>query len=103
MSSEHQASSTLGNEILQGLDQAIEYVNGFTETHVVHQIPIPDVAAIRKKLQLSQSDFAERFHIPQATVRNWEQGRRVPETTACLLLRMIEKDPQTVERLLSGQ
>jgi putative transcriptional regulator len=36
------------------------------------------IAEIRKRTGLSQSAFAERYHIPLATLRNWEQDRREP-------------------------
>lgn len=102
MSSEVKAESAIAQEILAGIVDAISYVKNEQESQVtVHKISVPDVSAIRHKLNLSQEDFAERFHIPKTTLRNWEQGRRIPDTSACLLLRMIEKEPHTVERLLS--
>jgi putative transcriptional regulator len=104
MSSQGKQNASIAQDILEGIGDAISYMNNEPESQViVHKIPVPDVSAIRSKLNLSQEDFAERFHIPTATLRNWEQGRRVPETSACLLLKMIEKEPHTVERLLSEQ
>ena len=35
--------------------------------------------AIRRRMALSQTRFAERFHIPVATLRDWEQARRQPD------------------------
>ena len=56
----------------------------------------PDVRAIRRKLGLSQSEFARRFGFSARTVQEWEQGRAVPDQSARILLRVIEKSPRTV-------
>ena len=36
----------------------------------------PRVKIIRRSLDLTQEEFAERYHIPIGTLRDWEQGRR---------------------------
>lgn len=36
------------------------------------------VKEVRGKTGLSQSKFAEKYHIPAKTIRDWEQGRREP-------------------------
>jgi DNA-binding transcriptional regulator YiaG len=59
-----------------------------------------DVATIRAKTGLSQERFAKAFHISPHTLRNWEQGRRVPEGPARALLMAIDRDPQAVMRAL---
>jgi putative transcriptional regulator len=50
---------------------------------------------------MSQGDFAARFGISPATLRNWEQGRRQPEGPARVLLAIIDREPQAVQRALS--
>ena len=62
----------------------------------------PDVRALRERLGLSQEGFAERFHLSLRTIQDWEQQRRVPEGPARVLLQVIERDPQAVERALAG-
>lgn len=59
-----------------------------------------DVAAIRAKTGLSQDRFAKAFQISPHTLRNWEQGRRVPEGPAQALLMAIDRDPDAVMRAL---
>lgn len=59
-----------------------------------------DVAAIRAKTGLSQERFARAFRISPHTLRNWEQGRRVPEGPARALLMAIDREPQAVLRAL---
>ncbi len=61
-----------------------------------------DVRAVRKKLRMSQERFARRYGFSVWSVRNWEQGRRRPEGPARVLLRVIEYDPEAVDKALSG-
>lgn len=58
--------------------------------------PLSNTKAIRTRLHLTQEQFALRFHLPLGTVRDWELGRREPDTAAKNFLRVIEHDPQTV-------
>lgn len=37
-----------------------------------------DIKELRKATQLSQQQFADLFHVPYSTLRNWETGRRKP-------------------------
>jgi putative transcriptional regulator len=46
----------------------------------------PDVQQIRASYQLSQSEFATLLGISRATLQNWEQGRRVAQGPARMLL-----------------
>ena len=66
----------------------------------VYNPPVPDVKAIRRKLRMSQADFANQFGFSVRTLQDWEQGRSVPDRTARTLLRVIEASPRTVERAL---
>jgi putative transcriptional regulator len=61
-----------------------------------------DVAAIRRKLNLSQGVFAAFFGIALPTLRDWEQGRRRPDATARAYLRVIARAPETVRRALDA-
>jgi len=61
-----------------------------------------DVAAIRAKTGLSQDRFSRAFQISPHTLRNWEQGRRVPEGPARALLLAIDRDPKALKRALGA-
>lgn len=61
---------------------------------------IPDVKKIRRKLNVSQSEFARRFHLNARTIQHWEQGRTVPDQPARVLLTLIEQAPKTIEKLV---
>jgi len=56
---------------------------------------------LRARTKLSQSDFAALLGVELSTLRNWEQGRRVPTGPARALLRAIRNDPQNVIRALA--
>lgn len=56
---------------------------------------------IRRELRMSQSQFAEAFGIPIATLQNWEQGRRKFDRVTASYLRTIRRFPQEVQAALS--
>ncbi len=52
----------------------------------------------RSRLQLTQKEFASRFHVPLGTLRDWEQARaRVPDF-AVAYVRVIDKHPDIVSQ-----
>ena len=59
-----------------------------------------DVAALRKFVHLSQSEFARAMGISVHTLRNWEQGRRTPEGPALALLRIAARHPRIIRENL---
>jgi len=60
----------------------------------------PDVKAIRAKTKLSQAKFAATLRVPVATVRDWEQHRRMPDAPARTLLGMVDADPKAALALI---
>jgi putative transcriptional regulator len=63
---------------------------------------VPDVRALRRKLGLSQAQFASKFGFNLRTLQEWEQGRALPDRPARILLRVIGKSPKTVERAVAA-
>ena len=59
------------------------------------------VRALRQQLNLTQRQFATRFHLPLGTVRDWEQGAHRPDKAAQVLLMVIARDPDAVARALT--
>ncbi len=59
----------------------------------------PDVKAIREKLGLTVEVFASRFGLSPGLVHDWETGTRWPDRPAQMLLRVIEREPETVARV----
>ena len=60
-----------------------------------------DVKAIRTRFGLSQEKFAKTFALNLATLRDWEQERRMPHGPARTLLQIIEREPEAVRRALA--
>lgn len=97
--------SKAGESIIAGLKDAIAYGQGDLSRGRAHIVQVPDmidVKAIRKRLGLTQVEFARRFGFEISSVRNWEQGRRRPEGPARVLLKVIEKEPEAVQRALAA-
>ena len=92
------------DKISAGLTEAVTISRGKAQpgTYRVHVPAELNVRAIRDKLGLSQEAFAARFGFPVGTVRDWEQGRRGPETSARVLLTVIDREPEAVQRALAG-
>ena len=95
--------NTFSRDLLQGMREAVDYTDGKTDAARVTDVPRPDVAAIRKQLRMSQQRFAETFHIPLPTLKNWEQGRRTPDAPAIAFLRAIARQPDAIRLALSEE
>ena len=59
------------------------------------------VKVLRQRLGMTQLQFAEAFHLPITTLRDWEQRRSTPDAPARALLLAIERDPEVMRRLLA--
>jgi len=73
-------------------------------THTVKEIPAPrvsavDVTRLREKMNLSRAVFARYLRTNVRTVENWEQGRAKPNAQAAVLIKLVERFPDTVKRL----
>lgn len=87
-----------------------------TEEHFARAIPVrlrrrlmrgqfesgEDIAALRRFIDLTQTEFAKAMGISVHTLRNWEQGRRKPEGPALALLRIAAKHPMIIRRSLDS-
>lgn len=61
---------------------------------------VPRVKMLRRRLGLTQEQFAGRYQIPLGTLRDWEQNAAEPDATARAYIRAIEGDPEGVLRAL---
>ncbi|XVN40351.1 MAG: helix-turn-helix domain-containing protein [Rickettsia endosymbiont of Argas persicus] len=99
-------SNQTEKSILKGMQEAVLYSKGKLKGIKAkkHDILLPDVNVYeaRDKLKLTQEQFATTFGVSISTLRNWEQGRRLPTGAAKLLLKIIEKEPNVVKRVLRG-
>lgn len=90
--------ATFGRDLVESADEALAIARGEQAAARVIQVEAIDVAAIRKRLGLSQETFARKFGLSAATLRDWEQGRRRMDRTARALLKAIDHAPDAVER-----
>lgn len=92
------------DKIRAGLDSARGYLDGSADktAYRVHVPETVDVRKIRTRLGLSQEAFAKTYGFALSAVRDWEQGRRKPERSARILLRIVEREPEAVTRALAG-
>lgn len=86
---------SLGKELVGAVKTSLEDKEG---GRVVR--PKVDVTAIRSKLHLTQKEFAKRYHIKLETVRNWEQQKRLPDSTSRAYLSCIVKRPTLIQKIL---
>jgi putative transcriptional regulator len=92
------------NKIMQGIKEAGAYLDGTADKrrYRVH-VPVEvNVRRIRRHLGLSQEAFAETYGFALSAVRDWEQGRRRPERSARILLKIVEREPEAVTRALAS-
>lgn len=96
--------SKSGSRILKSARQALAYAKGTAETHQ-YGVHIPDqldVKAIRRKVCMSQEEFARHFGVSKRTIQDWEQHRRLPSGPSRAFLVVIDREPEAVRRALSA-
>ena len=93
-------SPMFGDALIESLEEVRAWKRGeiALETVRIDPMPVERIRAIRKAVAKSAKEFEAKFGIPAATVNNWEQGRRSPDPAGRLLLKVIEADPDAVER-----
>ena len=96
----------LFNELMEGLDALAQQRAGkrTLRTHTVRIRPAPTISAreltrLRKDMNISRGLFAEFLRTNVRTLENWEQGRAKPNAQAALLIRLVQRYPDTVRRL----
>lgn len=90
-------------KIRDGLRDAAAFAHGEADESL-YQIHVPadvDVKAIRRKIGLTQTEFAARFGFNAARVRDWEQGRSHPDGAVRAYLMVIDRRPDAVREALS--
>jgi len=92
------------DQLKNSLNELVEINEGKRTPARVTEVQVDDidVSVIRHKLHLSQREFAEKYGFKISSVRNWEQGRRKPEGPAQILLKLIETQPDVIDRILGS-
>jgi putative transcriptional regulator len=97
--------SKVGKDLIKAMSEVLEHTKCANNARRVYIAPVQvpatvDVAAIRHRLALTQSEFAARFGFSPGNVRNWEQGHREPDGVARVYLKIIENHPKVVDEAL---
>jgi putative transcriptional regulator len=64
--------------------------------------PVIPPQLLRKRLGMTQTEFARALRIPLSTLRNWEQGRVLPDPAARSLLAIVARSPKAALRALAA-
>jgi putative transcriptional regulator len=93
-------------ELVEGFDALAAQRTGkrTLRTHVIKIKPAPTISArelskVRRDMNLSRALFAGYLRTNVRTLENWEQGRAKPNAQAALLIRLVQRFPETVNRL----
>jgi putative transcriptional regulator len=96
--------SRVGDDLVEAFREMADHVRGNV---VVESYELPAeiltaerIKAIRRSVASSTKAFEAEFHIPARTIEAYEQGRRRPDAATTLLLRVLEKEPDAVRRVL---
>lgn len=102
----HRKKRDLFAELREGVTALAEAREGkrTLRSHAVEFRPAPEMTAqevlrVRTQLMVSRAVFAAYLRTNVRTLENWEQGRAKPNAQAALLISMVKRYPDTVERL----
>lgn len=61
------------------------------------------ISALRRRLGLTQPQFAAALGVPLSTLSKWEVGTRIPSGAAATLIHLLEQHPHLVHSTLLPQ
>lgn len=73
-----------------------------TDAELARMQPVLSPREVRRRLHLTQEEFSTRFNLPLGTIRDWEQGKKKPDSAARALLRVIDRNPEAVIQALKS-
>lgn len=98
-------SMSFYEDIVQGLNEAIEYKKGNIKlrTADITVAPLPEIESsqvkdIRKSLDMTQGTFAAIMGVSVKTVEAWEAGTNTPSGTARRMLSLLRSDPELPQK-----
>ena len=89
------------SEAIEKAARADRDAQPLTEADLKRMKRTPQAKIIRRALELTQEEFAARYHIPLGTLRDWEQGRAEPDQPTRAYLTLIARDPDHANRVLN--
>ena len=97
-----QKAATFGEDLIEGMKVVLDHQRGKVELEQVWPKPV-DVKAIRRRVKMSQAEFARAYGISKRAIQEWEQGGRQPDSAARAYLTVIAKEPAVVRRALAAE
>jgi putative transcriptional regulator len=95
--------SEVANELMQSMVQILQNArNRRVAARISYPITPADIQSARKRLGLSQDQFADVFGVSASSLRKWEQGQYAPSGAAKALLKVIALEPDAVLRALAA-
>lgn len=95
-------ATKFGEDLIEGMELVLAHQRGKIELEQVWPKPV-DVKAIRKRVKMSQAEFARAYGISKRALQEWEQGGRQPDSAARAYLTVIAKEPAVVRRALAAE
>lgn len=86
----------LFNDLLESVKQMNEIRAGKRKPAKVTRFEKNEITEVRRKLKMTQTQFATAFGISVSTLRNWEQGHRNPTGAAITLIKVAKRHPKAV-------
>jgi putative transcriptional regulator len=100
------AKRNIFDELTKGVAEMKSHREGkiTLRSYKVAAAPLPQVDSkmikeTREKLHYSRAVFARKLHINERTLEKWEQGRAKPNPQAAVLMLLLRRYPDTLERL----
>ena len=72
-------ATTFGEDLIEGMNLVLAHQLGKVEPEQVWPKPV-DVKAIRRRVEMSQAEFARAYGISKRALQEWEQGGRQPDS-----------------------
>src|ERR1700704_4589505 len=94
--------TTFGADLIEGTKLVLDHQRGKVELEQVWPKPI-DVKAIRKRVKMSQAEFARAYGLSKRALQEWEQGGRQPDSAARAYLTVLAKQPGVGRTPFAGQ
>ena len=95
----------VGREIEAALGEVLSHVQGEAALpcRIVDDPAAEHILALRKRMKLSRRKFADRFGLDARALQDWEQGRRVPDRAARVLLTVMHCNPVRTRRQVTAR
>ena len=94
--------SQLFEDLKEAAEEMVAIEKGLVkpDPSMVHKTFVPDTRAIRKKTELTQSRFADKFGLGLRQIQLWEAGRRHPVGPLVHYLQLIDIQPEIVAKVV---